>query len=371
MRIAIATDWFPPRRGGIESQLWQLATGLSARGHDVDVLTATPGPEAGNGFGIRRLPGSLPFIDAALSPAMLAALWRELQTGYDVVHAHVSVVSPVAYAAALRACAQGRPSVVTFHSILRLKRHLLRAGNNVFDFAANGTVWTAVSELVATQLRSALATDVGILPNGFDRSFWQANGERHRGSVITFVSVMRLHSKKRPRALVRAFLDASRCTSQPVQLRLIGDGPERAAIESEVVQGAPHPNARVDVVGWSSPAVVRSELARADAFVLPSRREAFGIAALEAAAMGVPVITMADSGSREFVRDEVDGLLCRDDAALAGAIRRYVSDPALRANLSNAQRDLGRYEWPRVLDAHEETYHRATARVSARASTGS
>lgn len=369
MRIALATDWFPPRRGGIESQLLQLATGLSERGHDVHVLTTTPGPELANGFHVHRLPGSLPFIDAALSPVMLAGLWRELQADYDVVHSHVSVVSPLAYAAALRAHAQEMPGVVTFHSILRLKRLLLRAGNDVFGFAANGTVWTAVSDLVAAQLSSAIETDVIVLPNGIDRTFWAPWSERRAGDTITFVTAMRLHSKKRPRALVRAFLEAARHTSQPVQLRIIGDGPERVGVEREVAENGPQTNARVDVLGWFTPAEVKSELQRADAFVLPSRREAFGIAALEAAAMGVPVITMAESGSREFIRDEVDGLLCRDDAALAEAIRRYVTDPKLRARLSSAQRDLDRYEWPRVLDAHEQAYRRAIARATARAST--
>ena len=371
MRIALATDWFPPRRGGIESQLLQLATGLTDRGHDVHVLTSTPGEEPANGFRIHRLPGSLPFVDAALSPFTIARLSRELQAGYDVVHSHVSVVSPVAYGAAFSAHAHGIPTVVTFHSILRLKRHLLRAANHVFGFAANGTVWTAVSELVATQLRSAIDAEVGILPNGIDRTFWRSAGAHTGSDPITFVSVMRLHSKKRPRELVRAFLDASRSAPQPVHLRIIGDGPERAAVERDIARLGVHPNASVDLVGWVAPAQVKAELARADAFVLPSQREAFGIAALEAAAMGLPVIAMADSGSREFIRDEVDGLLCRDDAALAAAMQRFVTDPALRARLSSAERDLGRYDWPRVLDAHEHAYQRAITGASARASAGS
>src|SRR5687767_11951607 len=166
MRIALATDWFPPRRGGIESQLMQLAPGLSHGGHDVHVLTSTPGSELANGFPGHRPPGPVPFIDAALSPVMLAGLCRELQADYDVVHSHVSVVSPLAYAAAVRAHAQGTPGIVTFHSILRFKRHLLRVMNDVFGFAANGTVWTAVSDLVAAQLRSAIDSDVIVLPNG-------------------------------------------------------------------------------------------------------------------------------------------------------------------------------------------------------------
>jgi glycosyltransferase involved in cell wall biosynthesis len=364
MRIAIATDWFSPRRGGIESQLLHLATGLSKRGHDVHVLTSSPGGDAGEGFHMHRLPGSLPLIDAALSPRMVEALWRELDANFDVVHAHVSVVSPVAYAAVLRAHTLGLPGVVTFHSILRLKRHVLRAANGVFGFAANGTVWTAVSQLVATQVREAIGADVALLPNGIDRTFWRPDRERRASEVVTFVTAMRLHAKKRPRELVRAFADAARHTIRPVRLRIVGDGPERAALERDVARHELPANARLELLGWLQPAEVRSELASADAFVTASRREAFGIAALEAAAMGLPVIAMAESGSREFVHHDRDGVLCRDDVALSDAMRRYIFDAQWRAALSRAPRDVSRYDWPVVLDAHERAYRSAIMRAA-------
>src|SRR5687767_909146 len=139
MKVAIATDWYAPRRGGIESQLVQLVSGLRARGHDVDVLTS---------FGVLR---------------------TALQGGYDVVHAHVSVVSPVGYAAALLARSFGVPTVVTFHSVLRNKRHLLRAANVAQGLTNSAVAWTAVSELVAQQVRESVrSSDVRVLSNGID-----------------------------------------------------------------------------------------------------------------------------------------------------------------------------------------------------------
>ena len=43
MKVALLSDCYPPRTGGIESQVGDLAAQLARRGHDVEVLTATPG----------------------------------------------------------------------------------------------------------------------------------------------------------------------------------------------------------------------------------------------------------------------------------------------------------------------------------------
>ena len=47
MRVALLSDWYLPRRGGIELHLADLAARLAARGHQVDVITATPAPGPG------------------------------------------------------------------------------------------------------------------------------------------------------------------------------------------------------------------------------------------------------------------------------------------------------------------------------------
>jgi glycosyltransferase involved in cell wall biosynthesis len=118
----------------------------------------------------------------------------------------------------------------------------------------------------------------------------------------------------------------------------------------------------VELLGWRDAEVLRLLYANADGFVLASKREAFGIAALEARAAGLPVIAMAASGSREFLHDDVDALLCRDDADLIACIARFIGDADLRSRLANAPVDLMRYDWTAVLDAHERAYERAVTR---------
>jgi glycosyltransferase involved in cell wall biosynthesis len=372
LRVALATDWFAPRRGGIETQLLQLADGLGARGHAVDVLTTTPGAADGERHRVRALDvPTLPIVHVAASPTLLDTLAAELGRGYDVVHAHVSVVSPVGYAAAAVARALGVPTVVTFHSVLRLKRHALAAASALMGAGRDSVVWSAVSTTVAAQARDGLGTNVSLLPNGIDLGFWRNGKSREPGSGITLVSTMRLHRKKRPRELLRAFARAAEGGGLGVRARLVlvGDGPERGALERDIArlaltagrEGGP---ARVELTGWMERESLRDLYRSADGFVLASTREAFGIAALEARAAGLPVIAMAASGSSDFLTDGVNALVCADDEALERALVKFLSDRALRERLTlDSSATLERYDWSAILAAHEDLYRGAIARV--------
>ncbi len=375
VRIAIATDWFAPRRGGVESQLTCLVEGLTARGHEVDVLTAMPGAHGGGHFRLRQLQAQLlPGSPLALSPALPRLLRHELGRGYDVVHAHVSVVSPVGYTAALQARALGLPTVATFHSVLRAKTHVLRAVNAVADLAGSATHWTGVSALVASQLRRALGSraSVGVLPNGIDVRFWRAAREGTPAPTaggepgITVVYAGRLHRKKRPRELVHAFARASALCRPAATLVLVGDGPERASIERDITLLGLRDGtaARVVVREWLSPDDLRAVYAKADAFASAAIRESFGIAALEASAAGLPVIAMTRAGSSEFLRHERGALLCRDDADLARQLARFMTDDVLRAGMTADGTPADRYDWSTVLDEHEAAYRLAMTRAN-------
>lgn len=366
MKIAMATDWFTPRRGGIESQLTGLAERLAARGHHITVITSTPGATNGPGYAIRRVDGPrLPVAGIAVSP-MLARKLREAIGGQcDLVHAHVSVVSPVGYLAALSAASRGIPAVVTFHSVLRLKRLVLAAANAVGRLGQRPIIWSAVSQLVAEQARRALGSvDVHTLPNGTDLDFWRetSGASTPDRRPVTFVSAMRLHRKKRPRELVAAFARAVELAGRPARLVLAGVGPEEPALRRDISAIL----ASIDLVGWQDRTSLKALYAHADAFVLPSRREAFGLAALEARAAGLPVIASSAAGCREFLRHDHDALLCDGDDAFVAAMMRFIREPELRRRLAGAESRLERYDWEPVLAEHEKVYDlamKATRRV--------
>ena len=105
---------------------------------------------------------------------------------------------------------------------------------------------------------------------------------------------------------------------------LVGDGPERPALESAAALG----DGRVVFTGERADA--RRLLPAFDVAVVPSiEREGFGLAALEAMDAGLPVVASRVGGLPEVVQDERTGLLVPpgDDAALAAAIERLLMRP--------------------------------------------
>jgi glycosyltransferase involved in cell wall biosynthesis len=126
-------------------------------------------------------------------------------------------------------------------------------------------------------------------------------------------------------------------TGVKLALVLAGDGPERKNLEE--LAAALKISQKVFFVGWQKN--VSNYLAAADLFVLPSRREAFGIVILEAQAVGVPVVATALSGPREIIKDGETGFLVAkaDAAELAEKIKYAVSlsEPDRKKIIASAQ----------------------------------
>ena len=367
MRVALACDWFLPRQGGIELHLRDLALALRAAGADARIVTTTRGAEVIDGVPVHRVRTPLvPGGGFAFSPGVVGAVDRLIRDeSFDVVHAHASVVSPVAFAAAIAARRAGLPSLVTFHSMLHRASFLLGASEALFGWSERGVVLSAVSSVVAEQVaRWIPGANVGVLPNGLDTRFWRELPNAPPANEIVFASAIRLSRKKRPMRLVRAFAEAARFVAGAPAMRLVvaGEGPERGAtrrLADELGVGN-----RVELTGHLSRADLRALYARSHAFVLPSERESFGIAALEARAAGLPVIGMLSSGVRDFIRQRLDGLLARDDAELARHISRLALDAPFRDYVRHRNRSVApQYDWTDVRAMHLHLYaHAASSR---------
>ena len=108
----------------------------------------------------------------------------------------------------------------------------------------------------------------------------------------------------------------------------------------------------VRLLGHVDDATLRDLLAGADAAVLPSRYEPFGITALEAAAAGAPLVASRAGGLGEVVVDGVTGLSFApgDVPGLAAAVTRCLDDPvAARARAGAARRRLDTdFAWPSI-----------------------
>jgi len=357
VKIALVCDWYAPRLGGIETQLADLAAALRARGHQAHVVTATPGPAERGVFrlGVPLVPGWRVAGSRRALDALHALFARQ---SYDVIHAH-SLYSPLAHAATYLGRLIGTPSILTSHSLVdRASALLLRA--LVPDWAAWPTRLTAVGSLATAELaRLSGRADVALLPNGIDAARFAAPPRRDQGA-ITIASVLRLHARKRPLALVRALPEvvlraAAHCLERPVRLVLAGDGPLAGAVRAEAERlGVAD---RLVLTGAVPRAAIPAHLAAADLFALPSVNEAFGIVALEARAAGLPVVAMRAGGAAELVEHGRDGLLAEDDHEFAAQLGTLVVDAALRRRMqAAAPRGLDRYAWPAVAARHEALY---------------
>lgn len=186
---------------------------------------------------------------------------------------------------------------------------------------------------------------VTVVPYGVDiAQFSPAENGRRPGPLIVG-SVGRLAPEKGLHFLLEA---ARRLLGEGLDLRIVlaGDGPERRRLE----QAATGPLAgRVEFLGETAHEQVPSVLRQLDIFVMPSTWEGFGVAAVEAAACGLPVVASAVHGIPDVVVHGGTGLLVppRDIGALAAAIRRLAKDDALRRQLGAAGRAFvaAHYRW--------------------------
>jgi glycosyltransferase involved in cell wall biosynthesis len=106
---------------------------------------------------------------------------------------------------------------------------------------------------------------------------------------------------------------------------------------------------------------------QADVFVLPSAGESFGMVAAEAAAAGTPVIVSDRCGVAGFFRDDEALIVPYGQEAVVAAIRRVLSDDALRDRLARGGPSAARrMSWDHVTDVQEEIYRAVASRTAAR-----
>jgi glycosyltransferase involved in cell wall biosynthesis len=386
VKIALVCDWYRPRIGGIEQHLEGLAQRLTHAGHDVVVITPTRGDPVVNDVRVHRIDTPLaPHFEFLRSAAGIHAIGDALERErVDVAHSHVSIVSPAAIGGAVEAERRGIPSVVTFHSVVPRTAWLAHAMRVSLRTAEWNARFSAVSTRVAQEIAPAAGgRTVSILPNGVDAAFWRpdatarvlgptaANGSSTNSiASLALFTGMRLNAKKRPLALVDIM---SRLVDRlgvgtPVSLRIAGDGPQRDALQRAIDRARLAD--RIQLLGRCTHEQIRNELHAADVFLLPTIRESFGLAALEARCAGVPVVAMAQSGVAEVIEHGREGLLGRTDAELAELVATLAADRALREAIArhNACTPTT-FDWPRVIDAHERIYREAMAlRVNMRTS---
>ena len=353
MRVTLLPGIWPPDVGGPATHGPELARFLVARGDSVRVVTMASGPTTETPCEIVTVDRARPF---PFRYGLLAVHATRSARSSDVLYASATYAAAAAAAVAAR-----RALVVKLVSdpAYERARRLGLFGGTLEEFqAARAPALEALRRARTAVLRRAEAM---IVPSRFLAGFATAWG----------VAAERLHVVPNPAPSVLPALDvprsglvfAGRLTRQKAvhvlldalvlipaaELTVIGDGPERERLERRAREGGL--NGRVRFVGSLPREQVLEALARAEIAVLPSDWENFPHAAVEALAVGTPLVATAVGGVGEIVVDGVNGLLVPPGSpeALAGALKRVLESEELQARLSRqARASVGELEADRI-----------------------
>jgi N-acetyl-alpha-D-glucosaminyl L-malate synthase BshA len=362
MRVGVVTHG---GMGGSGTVAAELALGLAARGHEVHLVTPQrPFRLAADADGVNVhevVAARHPMWTEAPWPlavaSRIAAVARDARL--DVIHVHFAVPYAVAAELACRMLGDAAPPwIATLHGtdVEPLGTDAGYGPVTRFALASAARITVPSQHLRSAAARAGLG-DVALVPNFVDADRFRPAPDREPPGTAVFVHASNFRPVKR--ALDVAAVFARVAQDLPARLLLVGDGTDRQATldrlaESGVGDRVEAPGARADVEHW---------LGRAHVALVPSERESFGLAALEALASGVPVVGSRVGGLPEVVEHGVTGLLADagDVAAMAAHARALVSDAARWRTMADAARRaaIARFTPAHAIDAYTAIYRAA------------
>ncbi|SEN38333.1 glycosyltransferase [Lihuaxuella thermophila] len=217
----------------------------------------------------------------------------------------------------------------------------------IVEYALNhADVICSTSYDMAQETRKYTDKPVEITPFGVDLSKFKPLGLTKTDEMITIGTAKGLTEVYGISNLIKAFAKLEKEFPHS-RLLIVGDGPKRAEYEALVEElGIAH---KATFTGFVANSEIPYYINQMDIFALPSYRESFGVAAVEAQACGVPVVVTNVGGLPEVVDHEVTGLIIPDNHPdhLVQAFKRLILDESLRKKLgANGVRFVQeRYDW--------------------------
>jgi glycosyltransferase involved in cell wall biosynthesis len=350
--------------GGQEIRILSESQGLMRRGHDVKLLCppqARIRAEAPN-WGVPAV--ALPIENKRLRSLRAMMAWLRANR-CDLVNTHSSTDSWLA-ALALRMLGRPAPIVRTRHISARVPRGPLSRWLYMRAAARVVTTGEALKrELV--EYNGFSESRIDSVPTGIDAGRFRP-GERKASRARfglpqdrTLVGIVATLRSWKGHAFL---IEAMTRLPENVELVIVGDGPQRAALEAQIAKLGLRGRVRMqgqqaDVLPW---------LRTLDIFALPSyANEGVPQALVQAMLVKLPCVTTPVGGIPELAEHERTALLVapRDSAALAAAIERLAGDGGLRRELGEAARKhcVEGYSYERMLDRMETIYRNVAVRA--------
>lgn len=269
---------------------------------------------------------------------------------FDLIHLHDAF-------AAIPAVALKRmyhvPLVATDHSIGNelyvidgIRAYMIRNASQVIYVS---------SYLQKTAAHRYNCGEIGtVIPNGINKTRYVKDRYDLQGR-ITYVG--RLEKKKGVDILLKAIALLSQRGGPGLKLCLYGDGTEKENLQEYTAELGIA--GQVDFYGYCDHEEVLKRMVDSDIVILPSREEAFGLTALEAMSVGVPVIASDIEAYKEFIGDGKNGILFKTENAfdLCEKIKFLLKNKEVRQQIGKAAVSVNReYSWKNISQKTKELY---------------
>lgn len=224
---------------------------------------------------------------------------------------------------------------------------------------------------------------ISVIHNGIDVTWWQSqllrftDEDRRRikkelfqaqENTLIIISIAELHERKGLKYLIEAIPEVAEKFPN-IKLVIVGEGPERKSLESLIKElsknhekgNTPKIDLKNHIILTGRQKEIPKLLKSSDIFVLPSRREAFGLVVLEAMVTGLPVIASKTGGIPEIIESGKNGLLVEPEnfKKLAKNLMDLIAHPDKREKLSQAGTETARKKFTaqKMAEEYEKIYN--------------
>jgi len=359
MKILLTSDVYSPATNGVVTSLVNLRQGLENLGHEVRILTLSENHHTSYTDGVWRLsstnagtiyPGTRVRDTLAKRPIQDLISWNP-----DIVHSQSEFSTfPLARRIA-KACTA--PLVHTYHTLYEdytsyfsVNKALGRSLVQLFSrhVLSRTDAVIAPTQKISTLLQLyGVETPIQVIPSGIHLArFSSPLSTPHTSSLIRSLNlnprdfvilyVGRLAKEKNINELIALFP----ADLPDVKLLLVGDGPEREALEAAV--SARGLTDRVIFAGNQRQEDIPLFYRLGDLFCSASTSETQGLTYVEAMASGLPVLCRADSCLDDLVREGVNGWQYRDGDEYLDHLRTLLTDTKLHMDISLSAKESSR-----------------------------
>lgn len=361
-----------PTFGGSGVVATELGIALSDKGHEVHFITYEQPVRLSQSFHPNiyfhevKVPTyplfDFPPYETALASAMVHVIvTQEL----DILHLHYAIPhASAAYFARqiLKKTGKDIPFITTLHGtdITLVGRDSTYAPVVTFSINESDAITAVSNSLREETLRSfAIEKEITVIPNFVDVKRFHQTDKNHFKQMLAphgekiLVHVSNFRKVKRVQDVVKIFEAVKR--EVPSKLLMIGDGPERQHVEELARQLGLYSDMRF----LGKQEQISEILSISDLFILPSETESFGLAALEAMACSVPVISTNTGGLPEINIHGITGYLSTigDVADMSAHAIHILSDDERLLQFKKAAITQARhFEKQRVVPMYEQLY---------------